>query len=75
MFQAMLPHDFLQSDRLYSAGLDFFHSLLGQINVFQLLKIFENGLTCVVGLGASSTFGETGKALYDGTAQTAAPSA
>jgi hypothetical protein len=61
----MLPHDVLKGNRLYPAGLDLFHSLLGQINVFQILKILKDGLTSVVGLGAPSAFGKAGKALFD----------
>ncbi len=61
----MLPHDFLKGYRLYPAGLDLFHSLLGQIDVFQVLKMLKDGLTGVVGLGAPSALGEAGKALFD----------
>src|SRR5262249_34562044 len=63
--QAMLPHDFFERDRLHAAGLDLFHSLLGQINVFQVFKILKDGLTSVVGLSAPSAFGEPGKAFFD----------
>jgi hypothetical protein len=61
----MLPHDFLKRDRLYPAGLNLFHSLLGQINIFQVLKILKDGLTSIVFLGAAGAFGEAGEALLD----------
>src|SRR6266851_2887186 len=63
--QAMLAHNFLERNGLGSARFNRFHSLLGQINIFQIVKVLKDGLAGVVSLGASGALGEAREALFD----------
>src|SRR5580658_512775 len=65
MVQAMLAHNFFERNGVYPARFNRFHSLLGQINVFQIIKMLQNGLTGVVSLGAPGFLGEASEAFFD----------
>src|SRR5580658_147883 len=65
ILQAMLAHNFLERNGLHPARFNRFHSLLGQINVFQIVKMLKDGLAGVVSLGAAGFLGEASEALFD----------
>jgi site-specific recombinase XerC len=63
---AMMLHYVFQRDGVLFALADAFESALRQIQVFQVLQVFEDGFTDVVGFGAPGAPGQLLQALFDG---------
>src|SRR6266496_2466391 len=66
IFQAIAPHYFVEGDRLGAPRADGRQTLLGEVDVFQILQMLENRFASVVGLGAPRALGETVEAFFDG---------
>jgi hypothetical protein len=49
----MLAHNVFERNGVYPARFNRFHPLLGQINVFQIVQVLQDGLAGVVGFAAA----------------------
>src|ERR1700733_5229967 len=65
ILQAMLAHNFLEWNGLYPAGFNRLHSLLGEVDVFELIQVLEDGFARVIGFSAAGALGEAGETLFD----------
>jgi hypothetical protein len=66
IFHAMAPHYFFKRDRFGAPRPDFRQALLGEIDVFEIFEMLENGFPGVIGLGASGALGQALEAFFDG---------
>jgi len=61
----MLAHNVFERNGVYPARFNRFHPLLGQINVFQIVQMLQDGLAGVVGFAAAGLLSQPGQALFD----------
>ncbi len=62
----MTFHDVFQRDSLLFTAADPFQDTFRQIHVLQILQVFEDGFTDIVGFGAPGTPRVLFQALFDG---------
>src|SRR6266478_536556 len=66
IFQAMPLQSILKWGGLLFPGADAIQGALGQIEVLEVVEVFEDGLADVESLGAAGAAGELFQALFDG---------
>src|SRR5260370_38943099 len=70
IFQAMPLQSILKWGGLLFPGADAIQGTLGQIEVFEIVEVFEDGLADVESLGTTGAAGEFFEALFDGLWET-----
>jgi hypothetical protein len=61
----MTLHDVSKRDGLFFAAADPLERALGEIQIFQIGKVLEDGFPDIVGLGAPGAAGQLFKAFFD----------
>src|SRR5712691_4248135 len=70
IFQAMPLQSIFKGDGLLFPAADAIQDALGQIEVLEVVEVFEDGLADVEGLGAAGAAGELFQAFFDGLGET-----
>src|SRR4029077_15436333 len=65
-FPALAPYYFFEGDRLGAPRANGRQALLGEVDVFQIVQMLEDGFAGVVSFGASGALGEAVEAFFDG---------
>src|SRR5271157_2261764 len=65
IFQAIAPHYFFEWDGLAASRAHVRQALFGEVDIFQIVEMLEDGFAGVVCLGASGALGEAVEALFD----------
>src|SRR5262249_9539003 len=64
--EAMTFHCVFERDGVFFTTADAFESAFGQIQVFQVLQMFEDGFADVISFGAAGAPGQFLQAFFDG---------
>jgi hypothetical protein len=65
IFHAIPLHDFLDGNCFAAALAECDQFLLGQVHIFQILKMIQDSLSDVPGLRAPGSFGQAVQARFD----------
>lgn len=64
--QAMALHDSLKRNGAFVATANALEGLFREIQIFEVVQMFEDGFARVVGLGAARAAGQAVQTLFDG---------
>jgi hypothetical protein len=63
--EAIAAHHFFEWDGTNPAGTNLCETLLGEVDIFELLEVLKDGFASVVCFGAAGALGEASEAFFD----------
>src|SRR5260370_11523559 len=63
--KAIAAHYFFEWDGTNPPGTNLCETLLGEVDIFEIIQVLKNGFASIVCFGAASAFGEAPEAFLD----------